>query len=274
MLPAAIRRLSYNPTARTLAQQLHIGHLARRLYCRFLSGNGKLSISCLGTSAVFSTHNAKQLAFVDCVVTTERDVIEQTLWTLNPGNTFLDVGCHYGIYSILASRRVGRAGHVIAVEPHPPTLEILRENLALNCCENVEVLNCAFSDQNGFLALSYNDNGSHRQRSSDLPSTVHVVSAMAGDDALHDLPVPAGIKIDVEGHEFAVLSGLKSTLSKASCRVLCVEIHPPVLPPGVDTDRILSFIRSCGFNSLEPHSRASMVNRSAGAEETLVIARR
>jgi FkbM family methyltransferase len=206
MLPTAVRKLSYNPTARTLAQQLHIGHLARRLYCCLLAGNGKLSTSCLGTTAVFSTHNAKQLAFVDCVLTTERDVIRQILCRLKPGDTFLDVGCHYGVYSIIASYLVAGSGRVIAAEPHPQTLKILRENLVLNFCENVEVLTSAFSDSSGSLALSYNENGSHRQRSSDLPSTVHIVSAMAGNEVLCDVPTPAAIKIDVEDFYFDVVA--------------------------------------------------------------------
>jgi hypothetical protein len=79
MLPAAIRRLSYNPMHRTIAQRLHVGVLARRVYCRLLSSDGSRRFSCLGVSGVIRTLNSKQLAFVDCVVTREMDVIEETL---------------------------------------------------------------------------------------------------------------------------------------------------------------------------------------------------
>ena len=112
-----------------------------------------MQVSCLGVNAVFKTSSSKQLAFVDYIITSERDAIEAALCTLKAGDTFLDVGCHYGIFSVLASKMVGPAGRVIAVEPHPESLEILKGNLALNRCENVQILNLAFSDTTGPLAL-------------------------------------------------------------------------------------------------------------------------
>lgn len=259
-LPRTIRRLSYNRRLRSIAQMLHVGHFARRLYCRLLSSSGALKVSCLGVNAVLKTHNSNQLAFVDCIFTTEREAIEATLCKLRPGDVFLDVGCHYGVYSVLASKLVGPTGRVVAVEPHPGTLEVLRENVALNGCDNVEVLSLALSDSPGSLALSYNENGSHRQRQSDPASTVHSVQAMGGDEALGNSATPSVIKIDVEGHEFAVLLGLKGTLSSAACRVLCLEIHPQFLPRGVTQDDILTFIRQCGFRLVSQVARTPEVH--------------
>lgn len=260
MIPAPIRRLSYNPTLRTIAQRLHVGGIARRLYCRLLSGSGALHISCLGINVVFKTHNNNQLAFVDCIFTTERSALEATLCRLSPGDVFLDVGCHYGIYTVIASKLVGPAGRVVAVEPHPGTLEVLRENVAFNGCQNVEVLGLAFSDRTGSMALAFNENGSHRQRQSDAVSAVHTVQATAGDEALRNSPVPTVVKIDVEGHEFAVLSGLKQTLSSSDCRALCVEIHPQFLPSGITQDRIMAFIRNCGFSIVVEIARSPEVH--------------
>jgi FkbM family methyltransferase len=259
-LPGTIRRLSYNRKLRNIARRLHIGRFARRVYCRLLSGGGALQISCLGVSAVFKTNNSNQLAFVDCIFTTEREVIEATLCKLRPGDVFLDVGCHYGIYSVLASKLVGPTGRVVAVEPHPATLEVLRENLAFNNCLNVEVLNLALSDKASSLALAFNENGSHRQRETDPLSAVHNVPAIAGDDFLNMLPVPSVIKIDVEGHEFAVLSGLQRTLSSPECRMLCLEIHPQLLPKDVTERSILKYICDCGFCISSQIARAPEVH--------------
>ena len=33
--------------------------------------------------------------------------------------TVLDIGAHHGLYTLLASRRVGRTGKVVAFEPSP-----------------------------------------------------------------------------------------------------------------------------------------------------------
>jgi FkbM family methyltransferase len=211
----------------------------------------------LGVTAVFKTSSSKQLAFVDYSVISERRVIEATLCSLKAGDTFLDVGCHYGIYSVLASKLVGSAGRVIAVEPHPESLEVLKENLALNCCENVEILNLAFSDTTGPLTLEYNENCAGPPRGSAPPSTLHTAQGMAGDEALRNAAVPTTVKIDVDGHEYAVLCGLKQTLSSPVCRRLCLEIHPPALPPGINEDVILKFIRNCGFNIVSETARSA-----------------
>ena len=194
-----------------------------------------LHVSCLGVNAVFKTSNSKQLAFMDYIITSERETIEAALCNLKAGDAFLDVGCHYGIYSVLASKMVGPTGRVIAVEPHPESLEVLRENLALNRCENVEVLNLAFSDTTGPLALAYNENcAGPRAPESDPPSAVHTAQGMAGDEALRHLPIPTAAKIDVEGHEFAVLCGLQRHYPVRPAADCALEIHPGLLPSGVD----------------------------------------
>jgi len=68
------------------------------------------------------------------------------------------------------------------------------------------------------------------------------------------------VKIDVEGHEFAVLSGLKQTLSTAHCRTLCVEIHPQLLPSGLTQNSIMKFIRNCGLSIVDEIARPPEVH--------------
>jgi FkbM family methyltransferase len=257
MLPRPIRKLSCNPFLRGIAHRLRVTRIARNLYCKLLARNGELRITCLGVEAVFKSRNTKQLAFVDYILTTEGNSIESVLRHLRTGDTFLDVGSHYGIYSVLASKLVGPTGKVIAVEPHPGAVQVLRENLTANYCQNVQVLHMAFSDKAGPLVLNYHANGAGLQPAVDASATMHTIEGVAGDDALSDFPSPAAVKIDVEGLEFAVLSGLKQTLSNRGCRLLSVEVHPSLLPAAVDQDKIMSFIRDRGFKNL------SQTNRSA-----------
>lgn len=260
MLPTAIRKLSCNRLVRKIAGHLHVSHLARRIYCQLLSHSGALQIAFLGVNAGFETHDSKQLAFVDYIVTTEKDFIELTLGDLHAGDTFLDVGCHYGIFSILASKLVGPTGRVIAVEPHPGALQILKENVAINRCVNVKVLDVAFSDTTGMLSLAFNENGAGPQNPSDPMSTIRAVKSVAGDEALQNEPIPAAVKIDVEGHELAVLIGLRQTLSSNACRRLCLEIHPTLLPSGINKDSIMKFIENCGFHILNENVRPPAVH--------------
>jgi FkbM family methyltransferase len=270
MLPLAIRKLSCNPRLRQFGHRLHVNHFVKQVYCRLLSTSGLLPVSCLGVHADFKSSNSRQLAFVDYILTSEKTTIEAALCSLKPGDTFLDVGSHYGIFSVLASKLVGPHGRVIAVEPHPESLAVLRENLALNGCGNVEILNAAFSDTSGPIAMVYDENFATVQRASSPNSTVpnpqghtgqeHTAQGLAGDEALRHRPVPAAMKIDVEGHEYAVLSGLKRTLSNPSCRRLCLEIHPPLLPPDVGKDEVLSLVRACGLNVVSEHARSADIH--------------
>jgi hypothetical protein len=49
------------------------------------------------------------------------------------------------------------------------------------------------------------------------------------------------------GQKEEALAYLKRTLFTSTCRRLCLEVHPSLLPPGVDLHEILSLVRSCGF---------------------------
>lgn len=260
MLPATIRKLSCSPMVRGVAHHLRVTQFARDMYCRLLARDGELRVSCLGVDVVFKTHNSKQLVFVDYILTTERSLIEATLCDLKQGDTFLDVGCHYGIFTVLASKLVGSKGRVIAVEPHPDSLQVLRENLAINRCNNVEVLEGAFTDTSGPLAMAYDVNFAVLARESDSAGAVHMIQGMAGDEALRNTPVPNAVKIDVEGHEFAVLQGLKQTISNRVCRRIGLEVHPGLLPSGVTPTKVMTLLQNCGFNVQSESIRSEAVH--------------
>ena len=51
--------------------------------------------------------------------------------TISPGDTVLDVGANIGIFAAFAAEKVGNSGLVIAVEPVPPTWEVLKYNVDL-----------------------------------------------------------------------------------------------------------------------------------------------
>lgn len=219
MIPLAIRKLSCNSTLRRVGRQLHVNHMVRRVYCRLLSRSGRLEVSCLGVRAVFTTGSSQQLAFLDYIITSESEIMAAALCTLKTGDAFLDVGSHYGVFSVFASKIVGATGRVIAIEPHPESLRALRENLDVNLSKNVEILKIALSDVSGPVSLAYNEHFATLQRSSDAAETLHVARALTGDEAISHSPIPAAVKIDVEGHEFAVLKGLRQTVNSSFAAV-------------------------------------------------------
>ena len=68
---------------------------------------------------------------------------------LHPGDTFVDIGSHIGLYSLLASMAVGESGHVIAVEADPDTFARLLQQLLLNTVANVQAYNYGVSGTRG-----------------------------------------------------------------------------------------------------------------------------
>jgi len=86
------------------------------------------------------------------------DAVEMALLEtrLTPDFVFLDVGANAGAYSLFVANRVGRAGRIIAVEPHPTALARLQCNLALNGIDWATVVPAALSDHNGTVSLFIN----------------------------------------------------------------------------------------------------------------------
>jgi len=76
--------------------------------------------------------------------------------------------------------------------------------------------------------------------------------------SVENLPNPQVVKIDVEGHEEAVIRGLAKTLAQLDCRLLCYEIHPQLLPPEMPPEHIMDFLRSVGFNRIEILQRGTI----------------
>src|SRR5919108_1237107 len=68
-------------------------------------------------------------------------------------DNFVDVGAHIGRYSIMAAKRVGSSGRVIAIEAHPDTFELLKRNIKLNGLHNVTTINSVVTSQEGRVRL-------------------------------------------------------------------------------------------------------------------------
>ena len=86
------------------------------------------------------------------------DAVEMALLEtrLTPDFVFLDVGANAGAYSLFVANRVGAAGRIIAVEPHPTALARLQCNLALNGIDWATVVPAALSDHDGTVSLFIN----------------------------------------------------------------------------------------------------------------------
>ena len=147
----------------------------------------------------------------------------------------VDVGAHYGRYTLIAAKRIGPKGKVIAIEADPKNFDMLNKNIKLNKLEHIITLNYAASSNKSKVKLSIPEKKSgHTIYSSIISSrasTVKFIEVNANtlDNLLHENGISIEevnwIKIDVEGAELEVLKGATSVLSKSKEIALLIEIH-------------------------------------------------
>ncbi|HVT39905.1 MAG TPA: FkbM family methyltransferase [Gemmatimonadaceae bacterium] len=160
-------------------------------------------------------------------------------WTgaLLPGMTVLDIGAHYGFFSLAAALRVGSEGRVYAFEPAPATLQILRDHVRLNRLDNrMTVVPQVVGDAEGEVKFYFDGTSMSasvgRSNIEELCPQHHdvitetivpctTIDAFCRAQSI----IPGLIKIDVEGAELLALRGAVETLRNVRPQVLC-EIHP------------------------------------------------
>ncbi len=186
--------------------------------------------------------------------------------TLLPGQTFVDVGAHVGYFTVLASKRVGAAGRVFAVEPEARNLELLRLNLIRNACTNVVVLPYAAAAAPGPAVLELDEENSGRHRLRPLGETGTRVECVRLDDVI---PVPPDVvKIDAQGYDHEVLEGLERSLAANPDVVVVAELSLSELAVrGIDPATVLEgyAARGLAISTLDDRGR---LHRSS-AEEVL-----
>jgi FkbM family methyltransferase len=150
---------------------------------------------------------------------------------LSPGDVTVDVGAHIGYHALIASRLVGPTGVVYAVEPSTAFAE-LEENLALNASSNVRAVRVAAGSSMARAHLVEAPAGNTGE------AAIRIVEPEAASDGAVDVvPVTSIVeeqdvsrlqlvKIDVEGFEPEVLSGVRPLLERGCSFALIVEVHP------------------------------------------------
>ena len=140
------------------------------------------------------------------------------------GDTFLDIGANIGFYTMMLS--LDRPGlRVTSFEPQPKLNALLTKNLRANGISYVACEPLALSDRDGTATFYLNasdmsaslraDFDPNQTGSCEVP-TCRLDTYLASHSVLGQLV----IKLDVEGHEEAVLEGSCSTMAKHSPDIL------------------------------------------------------
>jgi FkbM family methyltransferase len=179
---------------------------------------------------------------------------------LEPTMTFVDVGANLGYFSVLGSQLVGGRGRVLAVEPDPENLELLRANLWRNRCFNSRVLPLAAWSEIGHVTLIPTPAGGGTTEVRREESGAHHIDARAGEAATSRVRVPCArlddmvtppvhlLKVDTQYTDHEVIRGAEATIAASPGITIVVEFDARELERrGGHPGQVLAYYQDLGF---------------------------
>lgn len=143
---------------------------------------------------------------------------------LAKNDVVLDAGAGIGEFTVLASKKVGPGGRIIAIEPHPNDYELLQLNINKNNCANVIPINIGLGGNTGEHQIEFFG----RSYSFRVDTLENILEKIGLKKRINF------IKMDIEGFETEVLSQSIDIIKNAD--TIAIELHSTK----EEVDRILS----------------------------------
>lgn len=176
---------------------------------------------------------------------------------LKAGDTFIDVGGHWGQYSLLAGHAVGSGGRVHVFEPGDKQRAFLEHNVKRNGLAQVRVNDVCVGEHSGramFIEGPAGNLGQSYVIDADSPMakgksgpvvTMTTLDAYVKSQGITSI---GGMKIDVEGAEESVLRGGVETFAKTPPGFVLYETEATLCAKfGGSPQRIHAFFRDRGY---------------------------
>jgi FkbM family methyltransferase len=133
-------------------------------------------------------------------------------YTIKKGDYILEAGAYTGLFTIFASKKVGKTGRVISFEPDPYNNIMLKRNLKLNNITNVTVIKKGLYSKEDRLPFDIQSIGSNIV-SLNTPfhnrATINKIDVTTADKELKHLHIKKInlVTMDIEGSEIEAMSG-------------------------------------------------------------------
>jgi FkbM family methyltransferase len=147
----------------------------------------------------------------------------------------IDIGANIGYYSTLYSKKIGKNGKVISIEPSPENFIFLEKNLEMQKMKNYSCYNVAcgnYEDTVNFCVDKRANKCFVIENKENMPPNYEIISVpvktidqIIKNEQFEKIDF---IKIDVEGFELNVLEGAKNLIQKYKPTIQ-IEIHCPKL---------------------------------------------
>jgi len=148
---------------------------------------------------------------------------------LKPGWYCVDIGANHGYYTAIMADAVGPTGHVLAIEPNPQLLELLKLTLEVNGFQrHTATLQKAASNtdrQSVYLTIPRNRTAAASLYLEATASDERVeVETITLDNVTREWPHVDLVKIDAEGAEEMIWHGMRQTLERNPNICVIMEI--------------------------------------------------
>jgi FkbM family methyltransferase len=167
---------------------------------------------------------------------------------VQPGQVAYDIGANIGYMSMIMALKAGEKGKVYSFEPAPNAYGMLEANSHLNRDILFEPKRVAIADKVGKETFSFFDYdvvsrlGDHSGEYSDAQVIDVEVFTLDHYINVAGIPKPDFLKIDVEGAEMRVLSGMTEVITEKHPTML-IEVHSPEL-----SVEVVPFCEEHGYN--------------------------
>jgi FkbM family methyltransferase len=198
---------------------------------------------------------------------------------IGPGDVVLDAGANIGLFTVIAAGSVGPRGRVIACEPSPPTMKLLRWNVDRNGYDWVDLREVALAEEPGRLELEVFAPGSgfssFAPEQAGAGTRVEVEVATLDEVAGDHLERTRLVKLDIEGAELRALRGAAGLLERARPDFI-VELEPEHLErQGSSLEEVQTLFGDAGYSAFAIGARgleplAGAWHRPAGDPNVVV----
>ncbi|MCB1209725.1 MAG: FkbM family methyltransferase [Verrucomicrobiales bacterium] len=181
----------------------------------------------------------------------QRDELTRFIEQIKPGLHFLDVGAHWGVFSLAALRYGGESAKCLCIEASNAAAATLKANFALNDkLGQVTIVNAACGEHVGTLQMLTTGAGGSDYfvvPSEPRPDTIQVPQVTVDSVCESESFSPTHIKIDVEGYEEEVLRGAQRTIQRHE-PALFIELHGHHIHARIkEPETVLALLTQLGY---------------------------
>jgi FkbM family methyltransferase len=171
---------------------------------------------------------------------------------VKPGHRAVDIGANAGYFALLLADLVGPGGSVHAFEPNPELFALLGRSARVRNGSNLVPVQAALGEREGTGALYLSPDASNSGLSTMSPDvagegadSLEVATRTLDGFCAEFALTPDLVKIDVEGHELAVLAGARRLLKAGRPRYVICELETSRNP----AEPLLGFMAGYGYRA-------------------------